>query len=402
MGILDADAGYRRRPAGLLKGSELMKGIGDFQWERKVAVVRADLNVPTRDGRITDTARIEAVIPTLRQLLAQQAGVALLSHFGRPPEGSDDRKWSLVPVGEKLSEKLGVAVDFCKSLEDARRPQAGQLLLLENTRLNPGEKAGDERLAARYAALGDVFVLEAFGSAHRRDASLVAIAAAASDRCAGLLVEREVSMLGRARQADRRPQAVIAGGAKISDKLGALSALAAAADTVAVGGGIANTMLAAQGVDVGRSLTEPAMAAEAGKLLSGGKFMLPTDVVVAAAPDSADARTCPVGEVAGDEMILDIGPETAAAFAEAIGAAGTAIWAGAMGVFENRLFAAGTEAVARALAGSEAYTVAGGGETLAALRQFGCADRLDYVTTGGSAFLEFMEGKRLPAIEALQ
>ena len=381
-----------------------MKGIDDFEWENTVAVLRADLNVPVRDGAITDTARIEAVIPTLRELLARRAGVALLSHFGRPPEGSDDPKWSLAPVAERLSELMETRADFCRSLDEAARPEPGQLLLLENTRLNPGEKAGDEKLARRYAALGDVFVLEAFGSAHRRDASLVATARVAADRCAGPLLEREVAMLARARQTDRRPQAVVAGGAKISDKLGALTALAAAADVVAVGGGIANTMLAAQGIDVGESLREPAMEEAAKKLLSehGEKFILPTDVVVAAGLDGGQTRTCPVEQVAAGEMILDIGPKSAQRFADAIAAAGTVIWAGAMGVFEKSPFAAGTEAVARALAGTGAYTVAGGGETLAALRQFGCAERIDYVTTGGSAFLEFMEGRKLPAIEALQ
>ncbi|MCY4325463.1 MAG: phosphoglycerate kinase [Betaproteobacteria bacterium] len=381
-----------------------MKRLADFDWKDKVALVRADLNVPVRDGRITDTARIEAIIPTLRELLAGGAGVVLLSHFGRPPEGSDDVKWSLAPVAKNLSELIGKEVAFCKSLDQAQRPASGQLLMIENTRLNPGEKSGDETLAKRYASLGDVFVLEAFGSAHRKDASLVATAKVAPARCAGLLVEKEVAMLGRARQADRRPQTVIVGGAKISDKLGALTALAADADRVLVGGGIANTLLVAQGVQIGKSLREPDMHEAAEKLLAScaDKFMLPSDVKVAAGFDSAQIRSCPVDQVAGQEMILDIGDKTAASFAAAIAEAGTVIWAGAMGVFEKPQFAAGTEAVARALAESSAYTVAGGGETLAALRQFGCEDRIDYVTTGGSAFLEFMEGKQLPAIEALQ
>ncbi len=381
-----------------------MKTLADFDWPGKVALLRAELNVPVKDGKVADTARIDAVLPTIRDLLEHKAGIVLMSHFGRPPEGSSDPKWSLAPVRAKLAELLEREIAFSPSLDEASRPSGGELVLLENTRLNRGEKAGDPDLAARYAALGDVFVLEAFGSAHRKDASLVALAQAAGDRCAGPLLEREVAMLGKARSAPRLPQLIVAGGAKISDKLGALVNLAETAEHIAVGGGIANTFLAAQGKSIGKSLWEPEMKEKAQQLLDlhPDLFIVPGDVIVAAGPDAPAGIAKPANEVDADDMILDIGPAASKRFADEIARAGTVIWAGAMGVFESAPFAAGTEAVASAMASSEAYTVAGGGETLAAVRQFGAFGKLDYTTTGGSAFLEFMEGKELPAIAALQ
>ena len=381
-----------------------MRVLADFDWAGRAALLRADLNVPLANGRIADDARIEASLTSIRTLLAAGAGVLVLSHFGRPREGAPEAAFSLAPVAGRLSELLALPVVFLPTLTHGRRPAAGEVMLLENTRFNTGEKENSAKLAQAYARLGDTFVMDAFASAHRAEASTVALASAASQGCcAGQLLAAELASLERALAAPARPLVAVIGGAKISTKLPLLDRLASLADTVITGGGIANTLLAASGTKVGRSLDEPSCHEDCRRLLArhADKFLLPNDVVVATNIAATSATTVAATSVADDAMILDVGTATCARLTAVIATAGTIIWNGALGMFENPVFAGGTRALAQAITASAAFSLAGGGETVACLRQFGLADKLGYLSTGGGAFLEFVEGRELPAVAAL-
>ena len=379
-----------------------MRALGDIDLAGKVALVRADLNVPMEDGEVTDGTRVSATLPTLRAVMDRAEATVVLSHLGRPAEGAVDQSKSLAPVARKLGGMLGMDVPLV-SLEDAKRPGAGELVLLENTRFNSGEKACDPGLAARYASLGDVFVLDAFASAHRAEASTVGLAKAASESCAGLLVEREVSALAKAMDEPARPLVAIVGGAKASTKIAVLSSLAGLADRVVVGGGIANTFLLATGLPIGKSLAEAPMAGDCAAMLEAhpGKFVLPEDVVTAKDVSATSGETKGAGAVAGDDLILDTGPSSIAQVVSEVEEAGTVIWNGTLGMFEKEPFSAGTRALAEAMGRTDAFTLAGGGETVAAANRYGVAERISWLSTGGGAFLEFVEGKELPALAAL-
>lgn len=380
----------------------------DVDLRGKRVVVREDLNAPVQDGVVTSDARIRAALPTLR--LAMQAGarVIVLSHLGRPQEGGYDEKFSLAPVAARLSELLGRPVPLRKHWLDGVECAVGEAVLCENVRFNKGEKADEEPLARRMAALGDVFVMDAFATAHRAEASTHGIAKFAKQACAGPLLVGELEALERALEKPARPLVAIVGGSKVSSKLTVLEALLGKVDRLIVGGGIANTFLAATGIGIGQSLHEPHMLEMARGLMSqararGADIPLPTDVVVArelAATAHADVR--PIHEVGADEMILDIGPDTAERFAAALQSAGTIVWNGPLGVFEYDQFGEGTRVVAEAIASSKAFSLAGGGDTLAAIEKYGVADGISYISTGGGAFLEFVEGKTLPAVAILQ
>jgi phosphoglycerate kinase len=370
-------------------------------------LIRQDLNVPVRDGRVTSDARLVASLPTIREALGKGAKLMLLSHLGRPKEGEYDEAFSLAPVAVRLGELLGRPVRLVRDWLDGVELADGEVVLCENVRFNAGEKKDDEALARRMAALCDVFVMDAFGTAHRAQASTHGVARFAPVACAGPLLADELDALGRALEAPARPLVAIVGGAKVSGKLEVLKTLAARVDTLIVGGGIANTLLAARGLPVGRSLHEAEMLDFARALLDGAfgaaAIPLPADVVVAA-EFSADspARVCAVDEVGEGDMILDVGPETAGTYARLLHEAGTIVWNGPVGVFEFPAFAAGTRAIAEAVAASPAFSIAGGGDTVAAVEQFGIADRVSYISTGGGAFLEFLEGKALPAVTMLE
>jgi phosphoglycerate kinase len=379
----------------------------DLDLAGKRVLIREDLNVPIKDGKVTSTARIEAALPTLRRALDAGARVMVMSHLGRPEEGKPDPESSLEPVAAKLGELLGRKVPLAKDWLDGVEVAPGELVLCENVRFNVGEKADDEALAKRMAALCDVFVMDAFGTAHRAQASTNGVARFAPVACAGPLLVAELEALGRALENPKRPLAAIIGGSKVSTKIEVLQALSTQVDELILGGGIANTVLAASGVDVGKSLHEKDMLDFCRKLLRGefgkAKIPLPTDVVVAPSLDAGVKGTVKkVGDVGGDDMILDVGPETAAHYAERLASAGTIVWNGPLGVFEHPEFAAGTRRVAEAIAASSAFSIAGGGDTLAAIEQFGLGERISYISTGGGAFLEFLEGKKLPAVATLE
>ncbi|MBF2734895.1 MAG: phosphoglycerate kinase [Betaproteobacteria bacterium AqS2] len=380
-----------------------MQSVADLELAGKAAIVRADLNVPLDgDGRIADASRLTQSCATFRHVLDAGAGLAILSHLGRPKEGEPDPKLSLAPVAAWLAQELGIAVPLTQ-LADSKRPAPGEAILLENTRFNKGEKANAAELAQAYAKLGDVFVMDAFASAHRSEASTVALAACAGAKCAGLLLAREVDALQRALARPERPVAVVIGGAKVSSKLQVLEKLAELADHVVVGGGIANTFLLAQGLECGKSLAEPDMTDDCKRLLErhGDKFLLPEDVVVAPSFDAEAGEAKDAGAIGPQDMVLDLGPRSAAAAAELAGGARTVIWNGALGVFENPAFSAATRRLAEAVAAGDGYSLAGGGETLAAINRFGVAGGISYLSTGGGAFLEFAEGRELPGIAAL-
>ncbi len=374
--------------------------------DRRV-LIREDLNAPIKDGKVTSTARLEAAVPTLKQALDAGARVMVMSHLGRPKEGERDPAFSLAPVADALGELLGRKVPLVTSWLDGVDVAPGDLVLCENVRFEPGEKKDDPALGKRLAALCDVFVMDAFGTAHRAQASTTGVARYAPIACAGPLLVAELEALATALEAPKRPLAAIVGGAKVSGKLEVLRALAAKTDELILGGGIANTLLLAAGREVGKSLAEREMVPFAEELLAGkfgrAAIPLPTDVVVAKGlePD-ARGRVVPVDAVGADDMILDIGPQTAAAYAERLARAGTIVWNGPVGVFEHPEFAAGTEKVAAAVAASSAFSIAGGGDTLAAIEKFGIGDRVSYISTGGGAFLEFLEGKKLPAVAVLE
>ena len=368
----------------------------------KRVLVREDLNVPLDNGRITSDTRIRAAVPTLEQALERGAAVIVMSHLGRPTEGEYDPAASLAPVAARLSELLERPVPLVTDWLDGVDVAPGDIVLAENVRFNVGEKAGDAALSKRMAALADVFVMDAFGTAHRAQASTSGVAEFAPIACAGPLLARELDALGRAMKEPARPFVAIIGGSKVSTKLSVLEALSDKVDQLIVGGGIANTCLAAAGLPIGKSLAEHDMLDTARRLMDRAQIPLPTDVTVGNAFSAdAEARVVAADAVGDEDLILDIGPETAARYAEIIAGAGTVIWNGPAGVFEFDQFGAGTEAMARAIADSAAFSVAGGGDTLAAIEKYAVADGISYISTGGGAFLEFVEGKTLPAVAAL-
>jgi phosphoglycerate kinase len=382
--------------------------LTDTDLRNKRVLIREDLNVPVQSGVVTSDARIRAAIPTIRYALDQNAKVFILSHLGRPEEGKYDESLSLAPVGSRLSELLGRPVPLRKDWLDGVDCQPGSAVLCENVRFNKGEKKDDEKLARRMAELCDVFVMDAFGTAHRAEASTHGVARFAKVACAGPLLVGELEALERALHEPARPLVAIVGGSKVSTKLTVLESLLEKVDMLIVGGGIANTFLAATGVGVGKSLHEAEMLDVARRLMAkakarGTEIPLPTDVVVAkefAATAHADVRT--VHDVRNDEMILDIGPDTADRFSELVQSAGTIIWNGPVGVFEFEQFGEGTRAIAQTIARSKAFSLAGGGDTLAAIEKYNIEDGISYISTGGGAFLEFVEGKTLPAVAVLE
>jgi len=380
----------------------------DLDLAGKRVMIREDFNVPVSAGKVSSDARIRAALPTIRMALDKGAAVLLLSHLGRPVEGEADPQFSLQPVADRLSELLGQEVRLQSDWLGGVELSPGEVVLCENVRFNPGEKKNDAALAATMAALCDVFVMDAFGTAHRAQASTEGVIRRAPLACAGPLLSRELDALHKALQDPQRPMLAIVGGSKVSTKLTVLETLLDKVDELIVGGGIANTFIAASGHDVGKSLYEPDLIHEAQRLIQkahagGGSIPIPRDVVVAKS-FSADARPLvrDVDQVGADEMILDIGPLTAIEYAEIIAGAGTIIWNGPVGVFEFPHFAAGTRAIAEAIERASAYSIAGGGDTLAAIDQFGVTDAVSYISTGGGAFLEFVEGKTLPAVAALE
>jgi len=374
----------------------------------KRVLIREDLNVPIQDGEITSTQRLDAALPTIRAARDAGAAVLVLSHLGRPREGVFDETQSLKPVAEWLSEKLGVTVRLQRDYLDGVDVKNGEVVLLENCRMNAGEKSDDEALARKYAALCDVFVMDAFGTAHRAQASTHGVAKFAKTACAGPLLAEELDALGKAMKDPARPLLAIVAGSKVSTKLDLLQNLVQRVDQLIVGGGIANTFIAAAGHKVGKSLFEADLLDAARKVIEraharGADVPIPGDVVTAPkfAAD-APATVKPVGQVGDDEMILDIGPETAKRYADMIARAGTVVWNGPVGVFEFDAFGHGTETLARAIADSRAFSIAGGGDTLAAVDKYGIEDKVSYISTGGGAFLEFLEGKTLPAVAMLE
>lgn len=370
--------------------------------DRRV-LIREDLNVPMKDGKVTSDARIRAVLPSVRMALDAGAKVILMSHLGRPVEGEPDAQFSLRPVGEHLSVLLNMPVRLVADWHGGVEVGAGEIVLLENVRFNPGEKADDDVLAKAYAELCDVFVMDAFGTAHRAQASTHGVARFAPQACAGPLLAAELVALDKALADPARPMVAIVGGSKVSTKLAVLDALSSRVDQLIVGGGIANTFLAAAGYPVGTSLCEHDLLDEAERIAAKTNIPLPSDVITANtfAEDSVP-RHCLASEVGESEMILDIGPESADAMAELLQGAGTILWNGPVGVFEFDNFSHGTETLARAIAASEAFSLAGGGDTLAAIDKFGIADKVSYISTGGGAFLEYVEGKILPAVAVLE
>ena len=382
--------------------------LTDTDLRGKRVLIREDLNVPVQSGVVTSDARIRAALPTIRYALDQNAKVFILSHLGRPEEGKYDESLSLAPVATRLSELLGKPVQLRKDWLDGVDCPAGSAVLCENVRFNKGEKKDDEKLARKMAELCDVFVMDAFGTAHRAEASTHGVAKFAKVACAGPLLVGELEALETALDKPARPLVAIVGGSKVSTKLTVLESLLEKVDKLIVGGGIANTFLAATGVNVGKSLHEGEMLDVARRLMTkakekGTEIPLPTDVVVAkefAATAHADVRT--VHDVRSDEMILDIGPDTADRFSELVQSAGTIIWNGPVGVFEFEQFGEGTRAISLAIARSKAFSLAGGGDTLAAIEKYNIEDGISYISTGGGAFLEFVEGKTLPAVAVLE
>lgn len=371
-------------------------------------LIREDLNVPVQDGKVTSDARLKAAIPTIQKALDAGAKVMVMSHLGRPEEGVVDAQFSLQPVVDYLNDALDVpvrlAADYLNGIDVAK----DEVVVFENVRFNKGEKKNDDTLAQQLAALCDVFVMDAFGTAHRAQASTHGVAKYADVACAGPLLAAELDALGKALANPARPLVAIVGGSKVSTKLTVLESLSGVVDQLIVGGGIANTFIAAAGHDVGKSLYEADLMDEASRLVAaakakGGDIPVPTDVVTGKAFSAeAEAQTKAVTEVAADDMIFDIGPDTAEAFAKVLQNAGTIVWNGPVGVFEFDQFGAGTKALAEAIAASSAFSIAGGGDTLAAIDKYGIADKISYISTGGGAFLEFLEGKKLPAVAILE
>jgi len=380
----------------------------DLDLAGKRVLIREDLNVPVSDGRVTSDARIRAALPTIRTALEKGAAVMIMSHLGRPVEGEPDPQFSLQPVADRLAELLGREVRLQADWLGGVDVAPGEIVLCENVRFNPGEKKNDETLARSMAGLCDVFVMDAFGTSHRAQASTEGVTRYAPLACAGPLLAGELEALAKGLHDPVRPMLAIVGGSKVSTKLTVLHTLLDKVDELIVGGGIANTFIAASGHSVGKSLYEPDLIHDAQLLIqkahaAGGSIPIPKDVVVAKAfSDDEEPHVRNVDEVGDDEMILDIGPLTAIEYSEIIAGAGTIIWNGPVGVFEFRNFASGTRAIAEAIERSSAYSIAGGGDTLAAIDQFGVTEDISYISTGGGAFLELVEGKTLPAVAALE
>lgn len=374
----------------------------------KRVFIRSDLNVPLDAGRITEDTRVRASVPAIRMALDAGAAVMVTSHLGRPKEGVLNPEDSLEPVAQRLSELLEHPVRLQRDWVDGVQVEVGEVVLLENCRVNPGEKKNDPDLARRMAALCDVYVNDAFGTAHRAEATTEGIARYAPTACAGPLLEAELAALGKALEAPRRPMAAIVGGAKVSTKLSILQSLSERVDQLIVGGGIANTFMLAAGLPIGKSLAEPDQVDQARAVIEamrarGVEVPIPEDVVVAQTfAADAPATVKDAADVGAEDLILDIGPRTAARLAAQLRQAGTIVWNGPVGVFEFEAFAGGTRVIAEAIAASDGFSIAGGGDTLAAIAKFDIADKVGYISTGGGAFLEFLEGKSLPAVAALQ
>ena len=381
--------------------------LTDINLDGKRALIRVDMNVPVKHGKLGDDTRIRASMPSIEHCLKHGAAVILMSHLGRPTEGEPRPEDSLAPVAQRLSELLGQPVPVIAAWQDGIDIKPGQVVMLENVRLNRGEKKNLPELGQAYASLCDVFINDAFGTAHRAEASTHAVARFAPLACAGILLTAELEALGRALEAPARPLVAIVAGSKVSTKLTILESLAAKVDQLIVGGGLANTFLLAEGHGIGKSLAESELVGEAKKVIAkiranGGDVPLPTDVVVAPEfSENADDTLKLVDDVTKDDMILDIGPQSACRLAEIVAHAGTVVWNGPVGVFEFDQFSGGTQTLARAIADSDAFSIAGGGDTLAAIAKFGVTDRIGYISTGGGAFLEFLEGKELPAVAIL-
>lgn len=382
--------------------------MDDLDLQGKRVLIREDLNVPIKDGKVSSDARLKAALPTIKSALEKGAAVMIMSHLGRPTEGEFSEEYSLAPVVDYLSNALDAPVRLESDYLDGVEAQAGELLVFENVRFNVGEKSNDDELAQRLAKLCDVYVMDAFGTAHRAQASTHGVAKFAPTACAGPLLVNELQALSKALDNPKRPMVAIVGGSKVSSKLTVLESLSKVVDQLIVGGGIANTFIAAKGHKVGKSLHESDLIPESKRLMEqaqqqNAEIPMPTDVVTGK-EFSADTRaeTKPVSEVEVDDMILDIGPDSAQALADKLKNAGTIVWNGPVGVFELAAFSHGTEVVAQAIADSNAFSIAGGGDTLAAIDQFGITDKISYISTGGGAFLEFLEGKTLPAVEILE
>jgi phosphoglycerate kinase len=380
----------------------------DLDLAGKRVLMRLDLNVPIKNGRVTDDTRIRAHLPAIRQAMDAGARVMLMSHLGRPEEGVYNEEFSLAPVAEHLGRLLHTSVRLERNWLAGVDLRAGEVVMCENVRFNKGEGKNDDALARKMAALCDVFVMDAFGTAHRAQASTYGVAQYAPIACAGPLLTAELEALAKALEHPARPLVAIVGGSKVSTKLTVLDSLSKVVDRLIVGGGIANTFIAAAGYSVGKSLYEPDLVEEARRLTKaardrGGDIPIPLDVVCGKefAPD-AKATLKPVNEVAADDMIFDVGPRTSDVFDRIIGEAGTIVWNGPVGVFEFDQFGEGTRRLAQAIADSPAFSIAGGGDTLAAVSKYGIADSLSYISTGGGAFLEFLEGKKLPAVAILE
>jgi phosphoglycerate kinase len=380
----------------------------DLDLTGKRVLIREDLNVPLQAGVISDDTRIRASLPGIRHALSKGARLMLVSHLGRPTEGQFDEKESLAPVAKRLSELLGQDVPLERDWLDGVSVDAGKVVMLENCRFNKGEKKNDDPLAKKIASLCDIYVNDAFATAHRAEATTHGVAKFAPVACAGPLLANELEALGAALGNPKRPMVAIVGGAKVSTKLTILAQLAEKVDQLIVGGGITNTFMLAAGMKIGKSLCEPDLIAESRKVMDqvkakGGQVPLPVDVVCAKEfSPTAQATTKNVRDVTDDDLILDIGPISAAALTDLLKKAATIVWNGPVGVFEHDQFAGGTKAIAQAIASSSAFSLAGGGETVAALAKFGVTDKIGYVSTAGGAFLEFLEGKKLPAVEILE
>ncbi|WP_322406352.1 phosphoglycerate kinase [Idiomarina sp. PL1-037] len=380
----------------------------DLDLNNKRVLIREDLNVPVKNGKVTSDARLKAALPSIQQALKAGAKVMVMSHLGRPTEGEYDEEFSLQPVVDYLQEALDCPVRLCKDYLDGIELKAGELVVFENVRFNVGEKKNNDELARKLASLCDVYVMDAFGTAHRAQASTHGVAKYAPVACAGPLLAGELEALGKALENPKRPLVAIVGGSKVSTKLTVLESLSGVVDQLIVGGGIANTFVSAAGHNVGKSLYEADLTDEANRLMAqakakGGDIPLPVDVVTGKEFSAeATAETKAVNGLADDDMIFDIGPETAEQLASMLKNAGTIVWNGPVGVFEFEQFGHGTKTIANAIAQSDAFSIAGGGDTLAAIDQYAIADKISYISTGGGAFLEFLEGKTLPAVAILQ
>lgn len=382
--------------------------MSDLSLNGKRVLIREDLNVPVKDGKVTSDARLKAALPSIKLALEAGAKVMVMSHLGRPTEGEFNAEFSMQPVVDYLAAALNFPVRLATNYLDGIEVSEGELVIFENVRFNVGEGKNDDALSQKLAALCDVYVMDAFGTAHRAQASTHGVAKYAPVACAGPLLAAELEALGKALDNPARPLVAIVGGSKVSTKLTVLDSLSKVVDQLVVGGGIANTFIAAQGNNVGKSLYEADLMDEANRLIAdakanNGDIPIPTDVVVGKAfSETAEATLKAVNDVADDDMIFDIGPDSAKALAEVLKSAGTIVWNGPVGVFEFDQFGEGTKAIAQAIAESSAFSIAGGGDTLAAVDKYQIADKISYISTGGGAFLEFLEGKKLPAVEILE